>query len=336
MSRSIAVYIPPRAHLSGVALPTDLAQMANGFALARVGAERRPGTREAGAPVRCRWLSLDGQPVTLAHGLPCPVDGGLSDEPVHDAIFIADFEAGDAQRPAGWEAPPIEPALAAWLRRQHQHGALIAASGTAVVLLAASGLLDRRRATAPWWLQKRFRRLYPAVRLTPSQAITEHDGLYCADSLSSLLPMGLRLLRRITSANTADWLGRNTLIGHAATEPRQAPADMPDDPLIASALFHLQQHYATPGGITSLADRLAVSPRTLTRRFQKALGCTPVVYIQRLRIESAKHMLRRTTLQVDHIAQQVGYSDSAYFKKLFRRHTGHSPSSWRRGAPSST
>ncbi|MGH8443760.1 MAG: GlxA family transcriptional regulator [Solimonas sp.] len=332
MSRKIAIVIPHQAQLSSVAMPTDLLQLANRFACERTGlAGDALTTRRGAAPLYCRWISPDGTAARLSCGSVLPVDGGLAGDERYDAVFIGAFDADndDALDDSLRASAP----LSAWLRTQHAGGALIAACGTGVFLLAESGLLDGRPATAPWWLSERFHRRYAAVHLDATQRWTESGGLLCAGSLAGLQPLALRVVQRMTSPNTADWLAKTTLIdaGADADSPHAAigAIDDPGDALVAAAQYQLQQRYAEKALIAGLARTLAVSPRTLVRRFQAALGMSPQAYVQQLRIDAAKRMLLRTSLRVERIGHQVGYGDIGFFKRLFRLQTGMTPAAWR-------
>jgi transcriptional regulator GlxA family with amidase domain len=332
MSRKVAVFMPQRAELSSIAAVTDLLQLANRFACERTGVGAGVGTRDTAATVACRWLSLDGAAITLAAGGNLAADGDLESDAIYDAVFIASFESA-AHEPALDTAAERSQKLANWLRHQHAGGATIAAAGNGIFLLAESGLLDGRLATLASWQQQQFHRRYPAVRLDTSRRLTESDRLLCAGSLAGLLPMALRLVQPLTSPHTAEWLAKTTLIDTGtefempAAGSQQASAS--DDPLVAAAQYRLLQRYADKAQLGELAATLAVSPRTLSRRFHRALGMSPQDYVQTLRIDSAKRMLLRTSLRIDRVGQQVGYSDLGFFKRVFRSQTGLTPSAWR-------
>jgi transcriptional regulator GlxA family with amidase domain len=70
--------------------------------------------------------------------------------------------------------------------------------------------------------------------------------------------------------------------------------------------------------------------RTFKRRFQKALGMTPLEYVHAIRLEEAKKLLESTDLTLDKLAERVGYEDSTFFSRLFRRSVGLTPAQYRR------
>jgi len=109
-----------------------------------------------------------------------------------------------------------------------------------------------------------------------------------------------------------------------------SPQILRHDVLVDRAQHWLQLRFAQRPRLKDLAVLLAVSERTLVRRFEQSLGMTPHDYLQSLRIEAAKQMLARSPRRIDRIGYLVGYSDPGFFKKVFRSRAGTSPSEYRR------
>jgi AraC family transcriptional regulator, arabinose operon regulatory protein len=72
----------------------------------------------------------------------------------------------------------------------------------------------------------------------------------------------------------------------------------------------------------------------LIRRFSHSTGLTPGAYLTRVRTEKAMELLRETTLSIEVIAEQIGYSSGSYLIKAFRRLTGLTPGEFRSGSES--
>ena len=72
-----------------------------------------------------------------------------------------------------------------------------------------------------------------------------------------------------------------------------------------------------------------MSRSNLMRIFRQATGQSPIEYLVRLRIQRAMELLRSTDLSITEIAMEVGFSDSNYFARQFRRALGESPRSFR-------
>ena len=72
------------------------------------------------------------------------------------------------------------------------------------------------------------------------------------------------------------------------------------------------------------------SERTFKRRFKAATGLPVIEYLQNLRIEHGKSLLETSDLSVDDISEEVGYGDSSFFRRLFKRLVGITPAAYRR------
>ena len=72
-----------------------------------------------------------------------------------------------------------------------------------------------------------------------------------------------------------------------------------------------------------------MSLRNFVRRFKQATGDSPLHYLQKLRVAAAKRMLENEHRSMQEISDAVGYQDVAFFRKVFQRHTGISPSEYR-------
>ncbi len=87
---------------------------------------------------------------------------------------------------------------------------------------------------------------------------------------------------------------------------------------------------AEPVSAADLAARSAVKPRRLREAFQKRYGCTPMQYLRRRRLETARRLLVTTDLPVALIASRTGFQAVAYFDRAFRREWGLTPGEFRR------
>ena len=80
----------------------------------------------------------------------------------------------------------------------------------------------------------------------------------------------------------------------------------------------------------ALAENLGMSPRNFIRRFKAATGLKPVEYLQKLRVRAARHYLEEGDARVEEIGDRVGYDDAPFFRRVFKRETGLTPSSYRK------
>jgi len=98
---------------------------------------------------------------------------------------------------------------------------------------------------------------------------------------------------------------------------------------LGRVIGYLEQHYADSLSLDELAGIGCLSRRTLTRGFRRAMGCSPIEYLIRLRIQHAARLLQDTQAGVTEVALRVGFSDSNYFARQFRAVMGCSPRQYR-------
>lgn len=83
--------------------------------------------------------------------------------------------------------------------------------------------------------------------------------------------------------------------------------------------------------LTEMADTLQVNPSYLSREFARYFDNLSFgEYIRKLRIEKALTLLDTTTYPLAEIAYLTGFSDQSHFARIFRQHTGQSPSAYRK------
>jgi signal transduction histidine kinase/DNA-binding response OmpR family regulator len=100
--------------------------------------------------------------------------------------------------------------------------------------------------------------------------------------------------------------------------------------LVRLAMGYIHQHYAETLSRRDIAQHIGITEDHLTFCFRQELGTTPIMYLQRYRINQAKHLLKESRQTITEIALNVGFSDSGYFSRIFHRETGMSPESFRR------
>ena len=99
--------------------------------------------------------------------------------------------------------------------------------------------------------------------------------------------------------------------------------------IVNRAMSYVNEHYAEKLTLQQLADYLYISTWHLCRVFKKCTNMNFVDILNKIRIEHAKRYLKETNLKIYEISRNVGYSDIAYFSKVFRAMTGMSPKQYR-------
>ncbi len=100
--------------------------------------------------------------------------------------------------------------------------------------------------------------------------------------------------------------------------------------LVRMAMGYIHQNFSQALSRRQIAQHVGITEDHLTFCFRQELGTTPITYLQRYRINQAKHLLKENRQSITEIASNVGFSDSGYFSRIFHRETGISPEAFRR------
>jgi two-component system response regulator YesN len=98
---------------------------------------------------------------------------------------------------------------------------------------------------------------------------------------------------------------------------------------LSQAKSFIRDHFADPLSLSKVAKHVAVNPAYLSYSFTKYCGQSFLEYLTQYRITKAKELLHQTPFQIQEVARQIGYTDIAYFTRLFRRVTGLTPGTYR-------
>ena len=102
------------------------------------------------------------------------------------------------------------------------------------------------------------------------------------------------------------------------------------DESVSSAQEWMHQNFHRTFSLEAPAQRVGMSLRNFVRRFKEATGDSPLMYLQKLRVAAAKRLLESDHRTMQEISDAVGYQDVAFFRQLFQRHTGVSPSAYQK------
>lgn len=102
-------------------------------------------------------------------------------------------------------------------------------------------------------------------------------------------------------------------------------------PEVLRALRIIEDRLAdgVPLVLEELAERTQISPAHLSRVFRQATGSSPMDYYQRRRTQRASALLLNPRFSITEVAHELGYCDGAHFYRMFHRHHGQSPRSYR-------
>lgn len=212
--------------------------------------------------------------------------------------------------------------------------AMLAASCASTFLLAETGLLDGRRATTTWWLAPLFQRRYPEVELVTDRMVVADWPIATGGAAMAQMDLMLAVVGKFAGPKLASACANYLLLDERRSQvPFMAINYLASqDPKIAKAEKWVRDNIARDFAMEELAKAVALAPRTFARRVAATCGISPIQFVQRIRLETARYLLETTRLPVDEIARKVGYAEPSTLRRLVRRDTKHSPGHFRPAA----
>lgn len=236
----------------------------------------------------------------------------------------------------GWrdpdEAPP--PALLDALRAAHTRGARICSICSGAFVLAWAGLLDGKPATTHWRLTKKLRERFPTIEVKPDVLYVDNQQVMTSAGSAAGLDMMLYLVSKDYGHRIANLVAQRLIV---PPHREGGQAQFISRPVLSDELGRLgklidwaRNCLDRPHTLQSLAQRAAMSQRTLQRQFREATGLSPYEWLLRERISLAKQLLENARTPIATICSSTGFASEESFRYHFRRIAGISPTAYRR------
>ncbi|MFJ4880497.1 GlxA family transcriptional regulator [Streptomyces sp. NPDC088745] len=291
-----------------------------------VGIPAQVFTTRASMPYEVRVCGAAPGLVAGGDGLAYHVAHGLEALDWADLVFVPGYRQPDRADPPG----NVVDALVA----AHGRGARLAAISTGAFALAATGLLDGRRATTHWHYTRALAARHPLVRVDPNVLFVDEGSVLTSAGAASGIDLCLHVLRGDLGVAASHHAARRLVAapyrsgGQAQYVPRGVPEPLGER--FAATREWALRHLGEPLTLDALARRAGVSARTFSRRFVEETGCTPMQWVLRARVDLARELLERSQLAVEQIAADTGLGTGANLRLHFQRILGTTPSEYRR------
>jgi len=273
-----------------------------------------------------RWSTYSGSggPVRASCGMTVATECSASAVAIPGCVFVV----------AGFDPwPQTDNRLKAWLRNVDRRGAILGAVDTGAFLLASAGLLDGVATTLHWESAVAFGELFPDIPLSERLFILHARRWLCPGG-SAAVDMMLELLEREHGAGLC--AGIESRLMHKRRRDELLPDQMllaqppSQDEGLAHVIQMMEAHVEEPIRISALAERAALSQRSLERKCRHAFGRTPAQVYLDVRLERARRILRHSDLSVRDVAVSCGFTSIPYFCRAYKAHYGVAPGSDRK------
>lgn len=219
------------------------------------------------------------------------------------------------------------------LRSAWKRGARIATICSGTFVLAASGLLDGKRATTHWLGTAKLAEMYPQIAVEPDVLFVDEGRIITSAGSSAGLDMCLHLIARDHGQAVAAHSARLAVAplcrdgGQAQFISYEPPASESN---LVPLLDWLGKNLDKPHTVDALARRAGMSARTFARRFAEQTGITPMKWLTIARIRRAQILLQTGKKSIDEISDLSGFDSPVTFRARFRAIVQLTPTEYRR------
>lgn len=103
-----------------------------------------------------------------------------------------------------------------------------------------------------------------------------------------------------------------------------------DEQRVKQAILYIQEHYMESITLDDIAESILVSKSECCRCFKRTLNVTPFEYLMKYRIiASTKKMHKKTLESISEIAGSVGFNNTSYYNKIFKKYMNCTPTEYR-------
>ncbi len=176
-----------------------------------------------------------------------------------------------------------------------------------------------------------YTKISKIIRLMNQELTQQRDGYWPCRSRSYLIEL-LSFISYVCAIPAA----------HVVNEKREDPTAISDlcvkyssanemaaEDSVSEIIRYLSEHIGDKVTLEDVMKEFSINRNRLNELFVKETSLTCLAYLVKMRINLAQIMLAETELQIAEISNRVGYPDSNYFIKVFKKHTGVTPSKYR-------
>lgn len=282
-------------------------------------------TQTFGHPDECKNYVLEvcavtRGPVATHTGFSLLAPHGLEAVRRADTVFVPGF-VGD-----------VPEAARSALRAAADRGARMVSICTGAFALAASGILDNRRATTHWNDAAALASRYPRVQVDPDPLFIDEGQVLTSAGVSAGIDLCLHLIQHDLGSAEAHRVARRMV---AAPRRAGGQAQFIERPLhgetggLTATRAWMFEQLDTPLSIEAMAAHAHYSARTFARRFRSETGVAPLRWLHEQRTLEARRLLETTDLPVETIAARCGFGSATALRTHFRKSVKTTPSAYR-------
>jgi transcriptional regulator GlxA family with amidase domain len=232
---------------------------------------------------------------------------------------------------------PSVQAVSAWLSVVFKNETVTLMSVCAGAIVAAhAGLLRGRECTTHFSSVEQLRAVEPEARVHDNRIFVESGRVYTSAGVTAGIDLALHLIGRQLGHQHAARVARELVVymRRSGSDPALSPWVMHRNH-IHPVVHRVQDAVSREPAAEWSADRMAqighTSARNLARLFAQHARCSPIDYVQRMRVAVARELLAQSGLSLERVAEQSGFTSAHQLRRVWRRWETAPPSALRMG-----
>lgn len=221
-----------------------------------------------------------------------------------------------------------------WLRSRSNDTRRIGSVCSGALVLAASGLLDGRRATTHWGTCDYMRTFRPQVILEPDAIFVSDPPYYTSAGITAGIDLCLSFVEADFGPKLALAVARNLVLfmrrpGGQSQYSAALNIQLTSTPRLRTLVSEITADPTGDLSLPVLASRAGMSERTFSRSFQKEAGVTPMAFVEIARVNRAKAILEISDWPLGRIAERAGFANLDAIHRAFQKRIGITPGEYR-------
>jgi transcriptional regulator GlxA family with amidase domain len=302
----------PNTILLDVAGPAEAFRMANNFAPGSYSLRFVGSTRSVESGIGLQLSALGPLPRSVPDG----------------SIIVI---AGVVGRTLDLKAPAVE-RVAQWLRRSMQNDTVTLVCVCAGSVVAGkAGVLKGLECTTHHAHLEELKRVEPTAQVHGNRIFVEQGRVLSSAGVTAGIDLALHLIGKQLGHRVAASVARDLVVymRRSGGDPALSPWVMHRNhihPVVHRVQDAVSKNPAAHWPAARLADVAHTSARNLARLFSQHAQCSPLDYVQRLRVGLARELLTQSELPLERVAEMAGFSSSHQFRRVWRRWESMPPS----------
>jgi transcriptional regulator GlxA family with amidase domain len=272
-------------------------------------------------------VGLRAGTVTCSNGMQLSVPLGYADlDTQWDLLLVA----------GGPQLPDAQPSseLLTWLKNQSRDATRFGSVCNGAFVLAHAGLLDGKTVTTHWADAGRLAHEFPQASVEPDKIFVRDGRLFTSAGVTAGIDLCLSLVAEDWGHELAVRVAKRLVvyIQREGGQSQYSPyigTGRDEDPIIDKIHRYVTEHITDALSIEQLASAVAVSRRTFSRLFARYAKVTPSVFVEQVRVDTARKLLEETDAPLKTVAFKCGFRSATHMRTTFSRRLEVTPKQYR-------